>query len=62
VKLLEQMQAILMKDLPLVPVVERPSQLVVRKGISCWFGKTDNTTEFQYLRDDGKPCTAPVSK
>ena len=60
--LLGQMQTILMQDLPLVPIVERPSQLVVRKGISCWFGKTDNTTEFQYLRADGKACTAPVSK
>ena len=56
------MQTILMQDLPLVPIVERPSQLVVRKGISCWFGKTDNTTGFQYLRADGKACTAPVSK
>ena len=59
---LDRMQAILMRDLPLVPIIERPSQIVVKKGISCWFGKTSNTFNFWYLRDDGKPCVSPVKK
>ena len=59
---LERMQNIVMRDLPLVPIIERPSQIVVKKGISCWFGKTSNTFNFWYLRDDGKPCVSPVKK
>ena len=60
--LLNQMQDIVMRDLPLVPIIERPSQIAVKKGISCWFGKTSNTFNFWYLRDDGQPCVSPVKK
>ena len=59
---LQRMQTIVMRDLPLVPIIERPSQIAVKKGISCWFGKTSNTFNFWYLRDDGKPCVSPVKK
>jgi len=59
---LDRMQAILMRDLPLIPIIERPSQIVVKKGISCWFGKTSNTFNFWYMRDDGKACVSPVQK
>ena len=59
---LERMQNIAMRDLPLVPIIERPSQIAVKKAISCWFGKTSNTFNFWYLRDDGKPCVSPVEK
>lgn len=59
---LDRMQNILMRDLPLVPIIERPSQIAVKKGISCWFGKTSNTFNFWYIRDDGKPCVSPVKK
>jgi hypothetical protein len=51
-----------MRDLPLIPIIERPSQIVVKKGISCWFGKTSNTFNFWYMRDDGKACVSPVQK
>jgi peptide/nickel transport system substrate-binding protein len=37
---LHQMQDILMRDLPIIPVAEVPSQLAVRKGITNWAGTT----------------------
>ena len=47
---LHKLQDTLANDLPVVPIAERPSIIVVRKGITNWFGRSDNTINFWYLK------------
>lgn len=47
---LHQIQAQLMKDLPYVPIVEVPSQLAVRKGITGWRGNLYDLVPFWNLK------------
>jgi peptide/nickel transport system substrate-binding protein len=57
---LKTQQEIIMDDLPLVPIVERPSQIVVKRGLTCWQTGTSNIIGFWYLTVEGsdRPCTS----
>lgn len=56
-KHLARLQQIVLKDLPQVPLLLTPSQLVVRKGIACWQSGV-HTVRFWYLSFEGQPCVA----
>jgi peptide/nickel transport system substrate-binding protein len=49
-ELLGQIQERMMEDLPKVPIVELPSQLAVRKGVTGWFGQPYDLINFFYLK------------
>lgn len=53
-KLLGQLQDILMEDLPVVPIAEVPSQLALSKGLGNWRGQTYDLVNFWYLRPSGQ--------
>ena len=47
---LAEMQDMLMNDLPSVPIVERNSAIVVKKGITNWQGRSDGVLTFWYFK------------
>jgi peptide/nickel transport system substrate-binding protein len=52
-------QEIVMDELPLIPILERPSQIVLRNGLTCWQTGTSNIIGFWYLTVEGsdRACT-----
>ncbi|MEZ5100004.1 MAG: ABC transporter substrate-binding protein [Thermoleophilia bacterium] len=54
---LETVQDVLMDDLPLVPIVERPSQIVMASGIACWQTSSSNIIGLWYITTSDQECT-----
>jgi peptide/nickel transport system substrate-binding protein len=53
---LHELQDIVMDDLPMVPIALVPSEIAVRKGISCWHSGSGNTDNWWYFTVDGGPA------
>ena len=56
---LERQQVIIMEELPLIPILERPSQIALRSGLTCWQTGTSNIIGYWYLTVEGsdRACT-----
>ena len=48
--ILHRMQDILMRDLPMIPIVEFPSSFAVRKGLAPLQGRPNNTVTYWYFK------------
>ena len=54
---LATLQDIIMEDLPMIPIALVPSEIAVRKGITCWHSGSANTDNWWYQTvEGGPPC------
>ena len=54
---LAELQDIVMEELPMIPIALVPSEIAVRKGITCWHSGSGNTGNYWYQTvEGGPPC------